>query len=152
MALVIGDYRMTIKLSAKGGGTLKFAPDLTYVSNLSNSAEFLSSYLQTGDINGSAGLVTAISLLGKFSFSALQIINNAVESYTLKLTVDGVVIWNSSKTLGLRQNLIGAIAGAANSNAIAYTETYICETSLLLEVQSTTDTAVKFNYIARPIL
>ena len=143
---------MTIKLSSFGGGGLKLAPDLNYIANLTDTNTDISPFLQTGNIDGTSGFATAISLAGKFSFSALQIENNITESYTLKLTVDGNEIWNSSNTLGANANIIGAIADSNSSTSIAYAEPFICNTSLLLEVTSTTDASFRFNYIARPIL
>jgi len=143
---------MTIEVGGGGGGFPQLAPDLNYIANIENSGSFATPYLQTAPVNAAAGLVTAISLSGKYIFSALQIFNAVNESYTIKLTIDGDVKWNSSKVLANQVNLLGAINSVINTQAVASLEPYEVKSTLLLEVQSTTDTTVVFNYVARSIL
>ena len=67
---------------------------------------------------------------------------------TVKLTVDGVVIWNDSFTgTSSSQYLLGNIAAGQ-----AVSETIQCNTSFLLEIQTATDTDINLDYMARLIL
>lgn len=126
-------------------GLPQLAPDLTYPSTLSNSSGFVS----VSGIDGSSGLTTALSLSGKFAIDLLWFSGLALESMTFKLTVDGVVIWNSSFTLLVSSlSLFGAFTSSNNST----TSSMQCKNSLLLEIQTTSDTSVTLRYVARPIL
>jgi hypothetical protein len=146
---------MTIEVGGGGGGGFpQLAPDLNYISDIANSSgSFQSPYRQTGAVDGTGGLVTAISLSGKFIFSALQLLGaTGTGTYTIKLTIDGQIKWNSSKVFANNINLLGAIAQTPNSFGVANGDPYEVKASLLLEVQTSADTSVVFNYIARPIL
>lgn len=137
-----------INLSTVVGGASglpQLAPDLTYPSTLSGSSGFVT----VAGIDGSSGLTTALSLSGKFAIDLLYFAGLALESMTFKLTVDGVVIWNSSFSVsGTSLSLFGAFNSAANST----TSSMQCKNSLLLEIQTTSDTSVTLRYVARPIL
>ena len=67
------------------------------------------------------------------------------EFWNFRLTVDGVVIWDGGQTT-TSGNIY--LYGGQNGNDIPF----VCNSSLLLEVRSTSDTSVSMNYIARPIL
>lgn len=143
---------MTIRLSTiAGGGAIKLAPDLNYISEvISFGGSSATPYRQTGDINGTAGLATALSLTGKFALSGLSITLNINEVYRIKLTIDGEVKWDSSNTLDINANILGNIAPSSTVNAAYFP--IQCQSSILLETESTTDTAYRFNYDARPIV
>lgn len=136
-----------------GGSPLpEMAADLNYISNLIAPNVFTTPYLQTGSLDGTSGFVTAISLTGRFSFSALQILNNLSEVFDIRLTIDGDLKWDSSHNFLDETNILGAIGVAINNATMSYTEPYLVKETLLLEVQSATDTAFNFNFVARPIL
>jgi hypothetical protein len=68
------------------------------------------------------------------------------ENATIRLVVDGEVIWDDTYTV---QNAIFFI-GQTNSS-VGGGSRYICETSLELQVQMTTDTSINLQYNAHPI-
>ena len=141
---------MTINVSTLGGGGgagFKLAPDLDFFAN--SVVNLSSPFLRISNINGSAGFATALSLTGKWVVSALSFSDLTSESMTIRLTVDGVVIWNSSRQSSTSFTLLG-VAPAATVGC--YDVPIICDSSLLLEIQTTADTAVTLNYLARPIL
>ena len=134
---------MTIKVGSGGSALPKLAPDLTWPTDMENNV----GYERISGIDGSAGLVTALSLTGKFMISLLQFTSILTESITYKLTIDGVVIWNGAAATGTVKKLLGSKSGPNEvSNSIQ------CDASLLLEVQTTTDTNVVLDYLVRPIL
>jgi len=137
---------MTIKLSSKASGELpRLAPDLTYPTDKSSATI---GWIKVSGIDASSGLTTALSLTGKFVITFLQFSNLTNESLVVKLTVDGVIIWNDTiPSSGTLNNLLGAI-DATNSPA----EFIQCDTTFLLEVQTATDTSIDLDYLARPIL
>lgn len=142
---------MTIKTSLLGGssGIPTLAPDLTWPNSklISNTG-----YKQIAGIDATAGLTTALSLTGKFLISGLLFDDMISEAYTVKMTVDGVVIWNDS-IASVTSTALVLYGAASNSFTNSTNEPgFICNTSLLLEIQSTTDTSVTLQYIARPIL
>ncbi len=135
-----------IKLSTVvgGGAGVELAPDLTYPSSTVTNAGYIRVAL-----NPSVGLITALSLTGKYSITLLRFAQLTTEAVTIKLTVDGVVIWNDPASLpsGTVLRLLGASNGADE-----VPETIQCNNSLLLEIQTATDAAVNLEYLARPIL
>ena len=138
---------MTIEVGKAGGGLPQLAPDLTYPGDRVNLN--LRTYKQIAGINASLGLTTALSLSGGFAVSLLRFTNTTAELMTVKLTVDGVVIWNASFTgTGTAgQYLLGNMSAGAGVS-----ETVQCNTSFLLEIQTATDTTINLEYMARPIL
>ena len=146
MAFQIGAYKMTIKLINKGGsgGSLpRLAPDLTFPSTPLGPTTTTRSVT----INPVGALTTALSLTGKFYIGALSFAGLTAETITIKLTVDGVVIWNDTFSSGLGVSLLGE-----GSTTNAYSDVMQCNSSFLLEIQTLTDTIVTLNYLARPIL
>ncbi len=132
--------------SGGSGGLPQLAPDLTYPGDRRNLN--ITTYKEITGINASLGLTTALSLSGKFAISLLRFGGTSAELMTIKLTVDGVVIWNDSYTgTSSSQYLLGNVAGGAGTS-----ETIQCNTSFLLELQTATDTSVNLQYMARPIL
>lgn len=126
------------------GGGIKLAPDLTFPA----SATFgtTSPSITITGIDASSGLTTLVSLVGKFAVSFMLIGNATIENITLKLTIDGVPIWNDTMLSG---STLSNLVGDLGDNA---TNEFICDSSLLLEAQTLTDTSIDFTYLARPIL
>ena len=127
---------------AGGGGLMRLAPDLTHPSGLSVST---SPFIRIAGINAVGVLTTALSLTGKHSIGLLSLTGLTAETVTVKLTVDDVVIWNDTFTSLTALVLFGG-------SSIAPTTPFICNNSMLLELQTLTDTSVTLDYIARPIL
>lgn len=132
-----------------GGGTVlpELAPDLNFVSSRITSA-FL--FKEITGINAVGALTTALSLTGKFSISYLAfsgVVANDVSR--VKLTVDGEIKWDSTLTTNIvgTVSLVGGVAGTVTTP-----ENYMCNDSLLLEVQTITDTDISVRYLVRPIL
>ena len=131
---------------AGGGGLPRLAPDLTFPSDKNGQQNTK----VINGIDGSAELATALSLTGKFIISSITLSNFTAESSTVKLTVDGVVIWNDTYTTATGpSNFLSGPLGATST----YQDSEIqCNTSFLLEIATTTDTSVDLIYVARPIL
>jgi hypothetical protein len=124
----------------------QLAPDLTYPGDR-NNLNFQTVETISG-INGSAGLVTALLLTEKSAFSYLAFTGTSAESMTVKLTIDGVVIWNSTfLATSSSQMLLGYARQGQGAP-----EMYSCKETLLLEVQTASDTSISLDYLARPIL
>lgn len=143
---------MTILLSSVvgGGSGFKLSPDLNYISNNISSSQPVR---EVTAINGSAGFVTALSLTGKFAVPYLRFGNTVAESMSVRLTIDGTIIINdtfTSTTSGI--SILGGDSGTFGSIDFYEGITPVCAQSLLLEIQTTTDTSVDLNYIARPIV
>ena len=128
-----------------GGGLPQLAPDLTYPSSLGVNR----GYVWVTGIDASAGLTTALSLTGKFAIDLLQFVGLTNESITVKLTVDGVIIWNDTYVTGATTL---RLFGLNESGGEDTPSTMQCNESLLLEIQTTTDTSIDLYYVARPIL
>ena len=127
---------------AGGGGLPRLAPDLTFPSTRSTTNAYTRVIL-----NPVGSLTTALSLSGKFYIGLLQFGSLTSETITIKLTVDGVVVWNDTYICGSSVPLLGNNAATgANSDAM------MCNSSFLLEIQTATDSSVTFDYLARPIL
>ena len=125
-----------------GGTGLKLAPDLTY------GASTFSANLDTtvSAVDASAGLTEILALSGRFVVSAIYMNGITTDDLTrVKLTIDGVVIWD------------GVPAGNGSSTnyfigAGTIRERFLVESSLSFEVQTATDTSINLIYNARPIL
>lgn len=120
----------------------RLAPDLTFPSSLVAGGNY-----SNVTFNSSVALTTALSLTGKFAISYLKFNSILAEAVTVKLTVDGVVIWNDSFICGNPLYLLG---GVQNTHGLS-SEVIQCNNSLLLELQTATDTSVQLNYIVRAI-
>ena len=124
----------------------KLAPDLTYPADKANSV--LTSMSTTGIVVTAGVKSELLSLTGKYAISLLQASNLVSEAMTWDLTIDGVKIWSAVGNNGTTQFLLGAFTDDANGAP----ETVLCDSSLLLEVTTTTDTSIDLTYKARPIL
>jgi hypothetical protein len=131
-----------------GGGLPQLAPDLTFPSSLAGNA----GYKRITGINAVGTLTTALSLSGKFYVNALRFEAITAETITIKLTVDGVVIWDDTwANIGTILKLFGR-TGADATATDETVEAIQCNESFLLELQTLTDASVTLVYLARPIL
>jgi len=129
-----------------GGGLTRLAPDLTWPSSKQSATV---TYERITGINAQGSLTTALLLTGKFSISYLFISGWTAEAVTIKLTIDGEVIWNDSFSATLTsENLLGQLSSAG----LGPQEVISCDSSLLLEIQTATDTSITLDHTTRPIL
>ena len=137
---------MTIKTSSFGGGGIsQLAPDLTAPTTWNG----LASSINIVGLNPSAGLTTAISIPAKKgSINYLTLNSLIAEDYTIKLTIDGVVIWNDVWTIS---GTSAILIGGPNTSTLGFDPCYFNE-SFLLEIQSTTDTSIGLTYVFRELL
>jgi len=138
--MAIADLKKAL-IGLSGGG-FKLAPALNYPSTITSTTNTF----QTVTINPVGVLTTALSLTGRFAISFLVFRSLTAEPITVKLTIDGEVIWDSTfVTQATLPLLVGGTSNVEPSPII------ICESSFLLEIQTTTDNSVTFDYAARPI-
>ena len=112
-------------------------------------------FTQVTSIDTTAGLTEILGLSGKFIVILIELaalIANDLDK--VKLTIDGVVIWNST---GITVNhthsaLISSSTSLISLNTYGLGEAVIVDTSLSLEIEMNTDTAISINYVVRPIL
>lgn len=138
------DFGTCGSITVDGSGIPELAPDLTFPSSLLSTAGYVS---DTG-IDATAGLTTVLSLTGKHKIDAMWFDSMTNESITVVLTVDGVVIWNDTFVSGgTSLRLFGGIATTGSR-----IESMLCLSSLTLQIQTTADNSISFNYAVRPIL
>jgi len=126
-----------------GGGGFKLAPDINYIANKVSATI---NTIRISSIDPSAGFATALDLEGKFYVTLLILGDlNTSGSTDIKLTIDGVLIWDSSIT-----NTSSSLAMLGSTTSTQ--EAIYCESSLLLEVRKTDDSDIYLDYLARPIL
>ena len=132
-------------ICGSGGGSsqIQLAPDLTYPSSLLAN----NPYSQIFPIDASSGLTTALSLSGKFAVSHLDFRNMTSESNNYKLTIDGDVVMDDTFVSGTSQSIVGNNADTLYDNIVI-----LCETSLVLQIETASDTSILLNYVAREIL
>jgi hypothetical protein len=134
---------MTIKISSLGGGggLPRLAPDLLWPSRKFASTAAVVFERLTGIDGTTGGLVTVLSLTGKYAINYATFSANLInESITLKLTIDGVVEWNDTFVVG------------STAFAVFVDERYECKSTFLLEITTITANNIQFDYVARPIL
>lgn len=127
-----------------GGGLPRLAPDLTFPSSLASGV----SYKEATGIDATGSLTTLLTLTGKHIINLLEIQSLTSESITVKLTVDGEVKWND--TFALPSTVLSLLGN--NLSSATSTDYFTCNSSLLLELQTTTDNSVTFRHLERPIL
>jgi len=135
---------MTIEVGSGGGGLPQLAPDLTAPASWLTTAKVIKI---TGIDSTTGGLVTILSIpADKGNIPYLQLENSA-GSFTIKLTVDGVVIWND---VWVSPASNAVLIGGAGSTTL-FAEAIPFNTSFLLECTGTDD---NFNvkYMKRPTL
>ncbi len=123
---------------SNSGGLKKLAPDLTRPSDIGGD-----SYVTITGVDTSAGLTEVLGLSGKFDVNILKLTGMLDGTVTVKLTVDGVVIWNDTFPPNTNIHLVG--------QALAYAESFQCESSLSLEVHHPTDSSINLLYSVRPL-
>ena len=130
-----------------GGGELpQLAPDLSFPSD---RRAYLATEKEVTATVTAGVLSTVLSLTGKFAYAVGEFTALVDEAITYKLTVDGVVIWNSA---GLGGSTTQMLMNVTEIDGRGVTSLFLCNTSLLMEIQTTTDTSVTMAYIARPIV
>jgi len=128
-----------------GGNLPRLAPDLTLPAT-SSGASMVTSI--TG-IDPSAGLTTVLSITSTKGYIPYLVLSNlASENYTIKLTIDGDVIWNGVKAVSAA-NII--LIGGSSTSILGF-DPFPFNTSFLLEVQSTTDTDISCGFLMRKTL
>lgn len=144
MTINVGD------LAGGGGAGFQLAPDLGWPNDTSNPANGWEQIIT----NCPAGVeTTMLSLTGKFAISALIYKNMISESKNFKLTIDGVAIWDATRaTSGTNLNLLGVGGSQLNSSTAINDIVIFCNTSLLLQITSTSTDSIDLQYLARPIL
>lgn len=136
------------ELSDFFGGSVQLAPDLTYPADKN---PIPANKVITG-IDGSSGFTPALSLTGRFVINQLSFSDMAIEVMSVRMTVDGVIIWNDSFTPGGTKYSLFNDYGSAAAIETGSEPGFTCNQSMLLEIQTTADTDVTLTYIARPIL
>ena len=135
---------LTLNSLVGGSSFLKLAPDVGgYISQTDSS---ISEKILISGIDGSSGLTTAVSLTGKYAISYLRFSALSNESTTVKMTVDGEVIYNDTRST-IASNQWFIFGGESESLPF-----FTCDSSFLLEIQTTSDSSVNLFYSARPIL
>lgn len=135
-----------IDLWGEDGAVLpRMAPDLLYLSSKPSTDTADNSVTLTS----TTSLVTALQLTGKWSISRMHLWVQANSgTVTVRLTIDGDVIWDTSVT-NISNQVIAMLGSTSSSWA---TETYMCNSSLKLEVMhSIANTTMALRYLARPI-
>lgn len=129
-----------------GGNVHVLGPDLDFPKDKVNGDNI---YLSVGGIDATGGLTTILSLTGRFLVLNL-VLNDILASNiaTVKLTVDGVVVWNVDP---LTNSTTEAYIGRAIFNADATFEPVGCESSFLFQVQMDSDTDISVLYLVRPL-
>ncbi len=127
--------------SGGGAGVKRLAKNLSYPNDISGNQ-----YVTVNGIDASGGLTEILGLTGKFDIALLKLTGlPTTENVTVKMTVDGEIIWNSTFTpISANLHLLGMVA--------AYAESYQCVSSLSLEVQTVTDNSINLLYNVRPVL
>lgn len=137
---------VTLSRISGGGSIPRLAQDLNFASTRVSGY----THRELSGINAAGTLTTALSLTGKWCISMIQI--SKVKSNNLsrvKLTVDGLIVWDSAITTNVADDvpLVGII-----TNGVAQSESYMCNESFILELQTISDTNLSLIYLARPVL
>lgn len=128
-------------------GAVRLAPDLSRTLGGATTQTIV-------DIDGSSGYTTALSLTGKYIINWLVFDGfTASEQIDIKMTVDGVLIFDSSDPSTSTTDVSVYGDGNTSSSNIQQLEGgFIVESSFLLELQTSTTTDATLQYLARPIL
>ena len=132
------------------GSVTALAPDLLFFDRQAASTVIYSVL----NIDPSGGLTTALSLSGKYMINSIGFYNVTQETVTVKLTIDGVVIINNTFTAYTSISVINTHQGQAVFGSVSQMgfAPFMCNSSLLLEIQTATDPSVDLQYNVRPIL
>ena len=138
----------TLSQIVSSGGAPKLAPQLDWplTSQLGNLHTII-----TG-IDATAALTTCLSLTGKWIIRNIWLSLLTVDDIeTIKLTIDGVVIWNDDPVLtAITELMFGQVMGVNSHSTVL--EDIMCESSFLLEIKTTADADIRCNYLARALL
>lgn len=126
-----------------GGGLVKLAPDLTFPSSLSAGVGYASVTKDTT----TGGLVELKGASEKSALLFFQLDSVPTESITIKLTIDGVVIWNDTFIAPSTSLLLVGNNLASSTSA----DSFQCDSSYSLEMTSTTGGAVVVKNLVRPL-
>ena len=120
-------------------------PDLDFPKDKADG----SIYVSVGGIDATGGLTTVLSLTGRFLVLNL-VLNDIIASNiaTIKLTVDGVVVWNVDP---LTNSATEPYIGRPIFSPDAVMEPVGCESSFLFQVQMDSDTDISVLYVVRPL-
>ena len=129
-----------------GVGLPEFAPDLDWPEK---KVQGNNGFITTSPIDCRGALTPVLSLSGKFELLGLRLFQLVAEPTTVKLTVNGVVIWNVTYTTGTLNVLLGG--NTFNGGDTGGGSGKFIKQSLLLEVESVTAEFVTLDYVARPI-
>ena len=121
----------------------RMAPDLLYLSTKQSTGM----QHKTVSMTGTTSLVTALQLTGKWAIQKLSLAPIVEGSLTVKLTIDGETIWDT--TVPTTNTDVAMLGGAASSFWVD--EAYMCNSSLKLEVKHSVAATMSLNYLARPI-
>lgn len=129
-----------------GGGGVRLAPDLNYPLDNANTV-----YKVVSGIDCSAGLTTVLSLTGAWTIGSILITGLTVNDVALvKLTIDGVVIWNVDPNTNSTSSAV--VGGGTSSANLLGIEDIRCDTSFLFEMETDVDTNLTMTWYSRPIL
>lgn len=149
----MADQLLSTIIGAGGGGggsIMQLAPDLNFPANISQG--LANGWMYTVALpDTTGGMTTVLNLTGKWWIRDLYF-RDMITDATLyvKLTIDGVVIWDAlSSPTGTQFTLLGVAPGGS---IVSADSGIMCESSFVLEVQATADTSITFRYTARPIL
>ena len=131
-----------------GGGGIRLAPDASYPEDI----DVAGTKHLTFDPHGA--LTSALSLTGAYLVDLILLSGlPTAESVTIKLTIDGTVIWNYTTTTSVDSALlIGSKYYTADTSVTPSGSGIVCRSSFLLQVQTASDTSVTLHYNAKAIL
>ena len=138
---------MTLLSALYGGGVPRLEPDLTFPSSVFADQGIV---VVTG-IDASSALTTLLSLTGKYLIQALIITSITAENITVKLTVDGEIIWNDTYANPSTAIYLLSSLNTISNPGISFGSGIQCNSSFLLELQTAADNDVTFQYLVRPI-
>lgn len=132
--------------SITSNSNIKLAPDTTFPDDATFGNP--TPYISITGIDVSSGLTTLLSLTGRHVVNMLMLTSlTSATSMDLRLTIDGVVIWDDTFTApAVEFAILGSRTNPGNSEPI------IVESSLLLEATQSGETDAGVDYSARPIL
>lgn len=139
---------MTIEVGSSGGSSaLEFAPEAITAGEAMNNTTSITIAVTPGSYS------TLLTATGKFNLNFISVSGVAVENHRIRLTADGVVVWNTGD-LAITTGSMILFGGnsTVGFNIGAVVENRLIKTSILLEIQTTADTSVNLNYRLRPVL
>lgn len=140
------------QVTGEVGGGVHLAP---HTSFWTDRALTTSTYYSATGFDATT-LIEVLGLTGKWYINMLRLVNiTANDLRTIKLTVDGVVVWNDT---GIAVSPADPIflgypfTGASHLFPIGSNEYILCNDSFSLEILTAVDTSIDVLYQARPVL